>query len=218
METPNCLEILPFLKKALVLIFKKFKKILQVKLSRTTWKLRIHRYEFSRTTGKFAKSKLSTFLPFLPHIFYPKSLKFRVLVSGRIKRSAVEGQNGEMFQKFDLPLSIPLNTRTLVYNKPCSPQACTINNKRTNYATNYFAWVLLHKPRQDIWFQWPEHGEPYQRYERLLIGVSVLSTFKQYRTPALYYFTLKVLSFAGRNFRGYKFLRTPIFKIKFHGD
>ena len=53
------------------------------------------------------------------------------------------------FQKFrssDLPLLIPLSTRTLVYNKPGSPQACTINSKRTNYTTNYFAWVLSHKP------------------------------------------------------------------------
>ena len=52
-----------------------------------------------------------------------------------LEESKVEGQNSEMFQKCcssDLPLSIPLNTRTLLYNKSCSPQAST------NYATNYF--------------------------------------------------------------------------------
>ena len=52
-----------------------------------------------------------------------------------LEESEVEGQNSEMFQKCcssDLPLSIPLNTRTLLYNKSCSPQAST------NYATNYF--------------------------------------------------------------------------------
>ena len=56
-----------------------------------------------------------------------------------LEESEVEGQNSEIFQKCrssDLPLSIPLNTRTLVYNKPCSPQACT------NYATNYFPLII----------------------------------------------------------------------------
>ena len=75
------------------------------------------------------------FIYLLPHIVYPKALEYGILAFRRIERSEVEGQNSEMFQKCcssDLPLSIPLNTRTLVYNKSCSPQAST------NYATNYF--------------------------------------------------------------------------------
>ena len=75
------------------------------------------------------------FIYLLPHIVYPKALEYGILAFRRIERSEVEGQNSEMFQKCcssDLPLSIPLNTRTLLYNKSCSPQAST------NYATNYF--------------------------------------------------------------------------------
>ena len=75
------------------------------------------------------------FIYLLPHIVYPKALEYGILAFRRIERSEVEGQNSEMFQKCcssDLPLSIPLNTRTLVCNKSCSPQAST------NYATNYF--------------------------------------------------------------------------------
>ena len=72
------------------------------------------------------------FIYLLQHIAYPKALEYRVLVFSRIERSEAEGNNSEIFQKFcssDLPIS--LNTRTLVYN-----------NKRTNYATNYFALFI----------------------------------------------------------------------------
>ena len=37
-------------------------------------------------------------------------------------------------------------------------------------------------------------------------------------TSAVKLITLRVESFAGRNFRGYKVSRTPTFKIKFYGD
>ena len=45
--------------------------------------------------------------------------------------------------------------------------------------------------RQDVWLIVPmtKHAEPYQQYERPLIGVAVLSTFKHYRTRALYHIT-----------------------------
>ena len=76
------------------------------------------------------------FIYLLPHIVYPKALEYGILAFRRIERSEVEGQNSEMFQKCcssDLPLSIPLNTRTPAYDKPCSPQAST------NYTINYFS-------------------------------------------------------------------------------
>ena len=82
---------------------------------------------------------IALFIYLLPHIVYPKALEYRVLVFRRIERSEVEGQNSEMFQKSrssDLSLSIPLNTRTLVHNESCSPQACTVDNKCTNDATD----------------------------------------------------------------------------------
>ena len=126
------------------------------------------------------------FIHLLPHIVYPKALEYAILAFRRIERSEVEGQNSAMFQKCcssDLPLSIPLNTRTLAYKKPCSPQAST------NYATNYFPLyaaqvrtideiIPLHAMTPFVWLY---HAEPYKQYDRVFIEISVLSIFKHYR-------------------------------------
>ena len=56
-------------------------------------------------------------------------------------------------------------------------------------------------------FQWMVwyHAEPYQQYDRVLIGVSVLSIFKQYRMAALNYITrtalLEARSYCGLSWR-----------------
>ena len=143
------------------------------------------------------------FIYLLPHIVYPKALEYGILAFRRIERSEVEGQNSEMFQKCrssDLPLSIPLNTRTLAYNKPCS-----------NYATNYnyfplIIYAIRCASKNNRWdnplaqrickrcllFWWAYHAEPYQQYDRVFIGVSVLSTFKHYRASALLWVKFKL--------------------------
>ena len=132
------------------------------------------------------------FIHLLPHIVYPKALEYGILAFRRIERSEVEGQNSEMFQKCcssDLPLSIPLNTRTLVYNMPCSPQAST------NYATNYFPLyaaqlrtiyeiIPLHAMLTCLPFVLLYHAVQEKQYDRIFIEVSVLSIFKHYRACA----------------------------------
>ena len=111
---------------------------------------------------------IALFIYLLSHIAYPEALEYRVLVFRRIGISEAEGWNSKIFQKFsfsDFPLLIfqccCIQELTLVYNKPCSIHLCLVAPMTRSCA-------------------------PYQEYDRLLIGVAVLSTFKHYRARALY--------------------------------